>query len=135
MNIEMRHTKYRDRGIVSAFVVCLVATFVVAAGLAVDSGRLVASRITIADHAENAARVAAQQASGLRSGERILDPDRARRAALEYLARFGLEGEVIVDARSVVVSAETTEKMTLLRLVGIESRIVAATRRAELADR
>lgn len=99
-----------------------------------DSGRTVATRIEAADHAENAARVGVQQVVGLRSGERLIDPVGARRSAFGYLARFDLSGDVQVDAKSVTVTVRIVEEMTLLRLVGIESRAVSATRRAGLAD-
>lgn len=125
----------RDRGTLSAFVVCLASTFLVVAGLAVDSGRTVAARIEAADHAENAARVGVQQVVGLRSGERLIDPVGARRAVHGYLTGFALSGDVQVDAKSVTVTVRIVEEMTLLRLVGIESRTVSATRRAGLADR
>ncbi len=124
-----------DRGSIAAFVVCLAFTFVGVAGLAVDSGRLVATHIAAADHAENAARVAAQQVRGIRSGERTLDPDRARSAAARYLLRFGLSGDVRVDAVTVVVTVRMTGSMTLLRVIGVRDRSVSATRRAELTDR
>lgn len=127
----------RDRsskGSISAFVVCLASTFVVVAGLAVDSGRLVAARIAVADHAENAARVAVQQVRGIRSGQRSIDPGPARAAAANYLARFGLAGDIRVDVLSVTVTTRMVETMTLLRLVGVETRTVSATRRAALAD-
>ncbi|MEY4223302.1 MAG: hypothetical protein RIS33_236, partial [Actinomycetota bacterium] len=51
----------RDHGIVSGFVVCLTLTLTAATGLAIDAGRLVASHVQAADHAENAARVGAQE--------------------------------------------------------------------------
>lgn len=124
----------RDRGTLSAFVVCLASTFLVVAGLAVDSGRTVATRIEAADHAENAARVGVQQVIGLRSGERIIDPVSARQAVFGYLARFDVSGDVHVEERSVTVTVRIIEKMTLLRLVGIGSRAVSATRRAGLTD-
>jgi hypothetical protein len=124
-----------DKGSVSAFVVCLASTFLVVAGLAVDSGRLVASRIAVADHAENAARVAVQHVRGIRSGEKSIDPVQARRAAARYLAQFGLVGKIDIDPFSVTVSTRLVETMTLLRLVGIESHTVSATRRAVLVDR
>ncbi|MEY3617704.1 MAG: hypothetical protein RL726_402, partial [Actinomycetota bacterium] len=41
----------RDRGVVTAFVSGLVLAFVMLAGLAVDSGRLVAAHVTAGDHA------------------------------------------------------------------------------------
>lgn len=124
-----------DRGSISAFVVCLAMTFIVVAGLAVDSGRVVATRIDVADHAENAARVAVQQLRGIRSGERVIDPVRARRAATQYLSGFGLAGEVSVEPKSVTVTIQATQSMTLLRLVGIEHQQVSATRRAVVTDR
>lgn len=131
---EERHRSL-SRGSISAFVVCLASTFVVVAGLAVDSGRLVAARIAVADHAENAARIAVQQVRGLRAGERTVDAVAARAAALQYLARFELTGDIGIDLHSVTVTTRIVETMTLLRLVGIESRTVSATRRAELVDR
>jgi hypothetical protein len=123
-----------DKGSVSAFVVCLALTFVIVAGLAVDSGRLVASRIAVADHAENAARGAVQHVRGLRSGEKSIDPVAARRAASRYLAQFGLVGDILIEPLAVTVTTRFVETMTLLRLVGIESHTVSATRRAALVD-
>lgn len=124
----------REKGSVSAFVVCLALTFVIVAGLAIDSGRMVASHIAAADHAENAARVAAQQVGGIRSGERTLDPIRARSAAARYLSRFAVNGEIRIDPTSVVVTVRMVASTTLLRLIGIRDRHVSATRRAGLAD-
>lgn len=124
-----------DRGSISAFVVCLAMTFIVTAGLAVDSGRLVEARISAGDHAENAARVAVQQVSGIRSGERSVDPVRARRAAAQYLSQFGLAGSIRIESKSVTVTVRLTKDMTLLRLVGIARRQISAERRAELTDR
>lgn len=128
-------TRGNDRGSISAFVVCLAVTFIAVAGLAVDSGRLVSAHIAVADHAENAARVAAQQVRGLRSGERELDPARARAAAGRYLAQFGLTGDVEVGTTKVEVTARMVGTVTLLRILGIRNRQVSATRRAELIDR
>lgn len=132
---RMVHRGSNDSGSMSAFVVCLAATFIVVAGLAVDSGRLVASHIAVSDHAENAARIAAQQVGGIRSGERVIDPVRARAAASRYLLRFGLVGEVRVVSNVVQVTIRMVEPMTLLRLVGVRERWVSATRRAEVTDR
>jgi len=124
-----------DSGSISAFVVCLAMTFIVTAGLAVDSGRLVEARIAAGDHAENAARIAVQQVKGIRSGERTVDPIRARRAAGQYLSQFALTGDVHIESKSVTVRVRMNKDMTLLRLVGIARRQVSAERRAELTDR
>ena len=124
-----------DVGSITAFVVCLAMTFIITAGLAVDSGRLVEARISAGDHAENAARVAVQQVRGIRSGERTVDPVRARRAAGQYLSQFALTGDIRIESKSVTVTVRLTKDMTLLRLVGIARRQVSAARRAELTDR
>lgn len=122
----------RDRGSVTVFVVGLVLSFTVAAGLAFDSGRLVAARITIADHAENAARLGAQQVGNIRGGGRVLRPSAARSAALSYLSLNGLRGDVEVGSRTVTVTTRLTQSTMFLRLVGIGRRTVSATRSAEI---
>lgn len=122
----------REQGSVTVFVVGLVLSFTVAAGLAFDGGRLVAARITVADHAENAARIAAQQVGSLRSGERVLRPAAARSAALSYLSSYGLRGDVEVGSRIVTVTTRLSQPTTFLHLVGIGQRVVSATRSAEI---
>jgi hypothetical protein len=106
----------------------------VTAGLAVDGGRIVAARVEAADHAENAARVAAQQVTLLRLGWRLLDPIKARRAAEEYLSTHGVGGQVTIGLRTVTVTVMLTQQTTLLRLAGIGRRTVTATRSAELVE-
>jgi hypothetical protein len=124
----------RDRGVVTAFVLGLAMCFMVTAGLAVDGGRIVAARVEAADHAENAARVAAQQVTLLRLGWRLLDPIKARRAAEEYLSTHGVGGQVTIGLRTVTVTVMLTQQTTLLRLAGIGRRTVTATRSAELVE-
>lgn len=122
----------RDRGLVTAFVTGLVMTFVVAAGLAVDGGRLVAAHVTAGDHAENAARAGAQEVTLVRLGWRLIDPSRATVTARAYLASHGLEGDVRADFRSVTVTVRMHQRTTLLQLVGVGDRTVASTRTARL---
>jgi hypothetical protein len=122
----------RDRGLVTAFVIGLVMTFVVAAGLAVDGGRLVAAHVTAGDHAENAARAGAQEVTLVRLGWRLIDPSRATVTARAYLASHGLEGDVRADFRSVTVTVRMHQRTTLLQLVGVGDRTVASTRTARL---
>lgn len=124
----------RDRGMVTAFAVSIVLTLFIASGLAIDSGRLVAARIQVADHAENAARLAAQELIGIRAGSPAIDQEKGRRVALDYLADHGVTGEVSFGRRSVAVSVHTTREMTILKLAGIQSKRVSATRTAEVAD-
>lgn len=131
---QVERRSSRDRGSMTVFVVGLVLSFVVAAGLAVDGGRLVAARIAVSDHAENAARVGAQRVGALRSGRRILVVGTARAAALEYLASQGLTGEVTVGARAITVTTRINQPTTILRLVGVTERTVTATRSAEITS-
>jgi len=114
------------------FVVGLAMSFMVVAGLAVDGGRIVSARVSAADHAENAARVGAQQVTLIRLGWRVLDPARARQASMDYLAFHGVSGTVDVGINSVTVRVVVTQPTTLLRLVGIPSRSVSASRTATL---
>ena len=116
-----------ERGTVSAFIVVLVLACLMAAGLALDGGRIVAARVEVTDIAGNAARAAAQQVDGLRSGEPQLDPARARAAAEQVLSAAGASGSVDVRGTSVTVTATTNQPMLLLRLVGISQKRVSAT--------
>ncbi len=123
-----------DRGVVTAFVLGLVLAFVVLAGLAVDSGRLVAAHVTAGDHAENAARAGAQEVTLVRLGWRLVDPRRATATARAYLDAHGLDGDVTANFRGVTVTVRVRQATTLLRLVGIEEREVSSTRTARLVS-
>lgn len=117
----------RERGTVSAFVVVLALACLLAAGLSLDGGRIVAARLQVGDIAANAARAGAQHVAGLRGGERSLDPARAEAAARRVLTAAGATGAVRVSGRSITVTASTTQPMLLLRLAGVTSRTVSAT--------
>lgn len=120
----------RDRGVVSGFVVGLAVSLVVMAGLAIDSGRLVAARTEAADHAENAARLAAQEVALIRLGVRTIDPSRANAVVAAYFDRHGVDGDVSIDHQSVTVTVRADQETTLLHLVGIDSRSVSVSRTA-----
>lgn len=119
----------RDTGSISAFVVVITMTVLACAGLAVDGARVVGAKVSAADEAENAARAGAQELTSLRGGGAPqLDPVRARAAAETYLAADGLSGDVTVAGDRVTVTVRTTVSTTLLRLVGISTKTVTATR-------
>lgn len=126
--------RLRDEGMVTAFAVSVALALFIASGLALDSGRLVAARIEAADHAENAARLAAQEVIGIRSGRPVVDQGEGRRVALDYLADHGISGEVSINQRSVTVRVHIIKEMTVLMLAGIESKRVSAVRTAEITD-
>lgn len=124
--------KTRDRGLVSGFVVCLALTFMAMAGLAVDSGRLVAARLEAADHAENAARLGAQEVDLIRAGARIVDRTRAHRVTSDYFSDHALDGSVMVNHQTVTVTIRDEQDTTILHLFGIDSRQFSVTRRATI---
>ena len=117
-----------DKGSISAFVVVMTLVVIVCAGLAVDGARIIGGKVAAADHAENAARVAAQELASVHGGELALDPARARAAADAYLSAHGLSGVVTVTPEKVIVTVSQTVSMTLLTLVGLSSKVVSATR-------
>lgn len=118
-----------DRGSISAFVVVITLTVLTCAGLAVDGARVIGAKVAAADHAENAARAGAQELTGVRSGGTpMLDQGRARAVAQAYLSSHGLVGTVDTSASRITVTVWSTVATTLLRLAGITSKTVSATR-------
>lgn len=124
-----------DEGVVTAFVVGLVMTFIVCAGLGVDGGRLIAARLTLADHAENAARLAAQELTSLRTGSPKIDQQAAYQSARRYLNDNNMTGEIDTSPESVTVTVSQTVEMTLLRLFGADDHQLFVTRQVEPRDR
>ena len=121
-------------GVVSAFVVGLLMTFIACAGLGVDGGRLVSVRLTLADHAENAARLVAQELTSLRTGSPKIDQSGAHRLALRYLNDNNLSGDISTSANSVSVTVSQTVEMSILRLFGAKDHLISVTRRVEPRD-
>ena len=121
-------------GVVSAFVVGLLMTFIACAGLGVDGGRLVSVRLTLADHAENAARLAAQELTSLRTGSPKIDQSGAHRLALRYLNDNNLSGDISTSANSVSVTVSQTVEMSILKLFGAKDHLISVTRRVEPRD-
>ena len=124
--------QHPERGSVSVYVVIIAASLMLMAGLCVEGGRVLNARSTMADQAEQAARVGVQQLSmeKLRgSGVAATDPSAASSAARSYLARTGDAQTSTVKASSdrVSVTVERDVPTTMLRLVGIPSIHVSVT--------
>lgn len=117
-----------DRGSVTAFIVGLVMTFIACAGLAVDGGRLVTAKVRASDRAENAARLGAQAVTGIRLGVPIVEQRRAVRIASDFLRSVGASGSVDANRFEVCVTIREQVGMTLLDLVGVDSRPVRGRR-------
>lgn len=119
-----------EEGSVSALVVALAGTFVACAALALDGGRLIATYVQISDHAGNAARRGVQEVTSLRSGDPVVDGDRARHVVRQYLSRNGLSGDVIAHERSVTVAVTATVRMSILGVIGVGDRSISVNRTA-----
>ena len=127
---RLRYTE-RDRGSITGFVLVITMAVICCAGLVIDGGRIVGAKVSASDHAENAARVGAQQVVSLRTGQWALDAARAKRNAEAYLVAHGVDGSVAVNANRVTVTVQSTVSTTLLRLVGVVTKSVHATRFAQ----
>ena len=125
-----QHTK-RDSGSITGFVLVITMAVICCAGLVIDGGRIVGAKVSASDHAENAARVGAQQVVSLRTGQWVLDAVRAKRNAEAYLVAHGVDGSVAVSANRVTVTVQSTVSTTLLRLVGVSTKSVHASRFAQ----
>jgi uncharacterized membrane protein len=123
-----------EDGVVSAFVVGLMMTFIVCAAFGVDGGRLVATRLELADHAENAARIGAQEITDLRSGRPKIDQNLAQRSSTTNLVDQDLNYSVSVSSNSVTVTAIREVEMTLLKLFGVRNYTISVIRTAEPRD-
>lgn len=120
----------RDRGSISGFVVVITIAVLACGGLVFDGARVVAAKVDAADHAENAARAGAQEIAA-REGVVVLDLARARRSADIYLSGAGVSGVVTVTPQRITVTVFETVETTLLRLVGVNSKSVSATRSSD----
>jgi len=126
-----------ESGVVTAFVVGLLMTFVVCAGLGVDGGRLIAARLEMADLAENAARIGAQELFDFRSGEPKLDHSKSRYSVYEFLSDEAVtadQADVVISDLQVAVTVQREIEMTLLKLFGVQSHELKVTRVAEPRD-
>ena len=88
----------------------------------------------IADHTQNAARIAAQNVVGIRSGDPRVDTREGVRDARSYMTDAGLAATVVVDGRTVRVTVEQKVRLPLLSLVGVGATRVRVTRSAELTE-
>ena len=131
----MAKTRLRgDDGTMTVLFAVVFVAFLMMLGLVVDGGRLLDQRSHAHDIAAQAARAGAQHLAvdGFTSdGNLALDPNRARTAATDFLARVGMTGVVTVTGPTVTVTVTDTVELTWLRLVGATSKHVAATASAD----
>jgi hypothetical protein len=117
-------------GFATAFVVVLVLTLLLCAGLLLDGGLALSGKITAMDEAQEAARAGAQAlniAQFRTTGTAVLDPQAATDAADGYLAQTGDTGTVQVAGDTVTVTVTHVQHTQLLDLAGINAITVQAT--------
>lgn len=111
-----------EHGQVTVVVVVLLVALLALAGLSLDGGLALASKVRADGQAESAARAGAQalDLSAYRTtGQVRLDPARAHQLAQAYLASVGATGSVEVGDDTVTVEITATYQTQLMSLVGV----------------
>jgi Flp pilus assembly protein TadG len=111
----------RDDGTITLGLVVLVLAALAAVGLVVDGGAKVRAVQTATRVAAEAARAGAQQAdvAAVQAGDGlVLDPARARAAALAVLSDAGVPGSVTTTPDRVSVTASVTRPTVFLGMFG-----------------
>jgi Flp pilus assembly protein TadG len=127
-------TRRDDAGTVTAFTMILVLAVLAFAGLVLDAGLAIATKVQAVSSAQSAARAGAREldVAALRTSATIrLDPARATAAARNWLNRAGATGTVTVTPDTVTVTITTARRTQLLHLVGLTSIPVTATATAQ----
>ena len=120
----------RDEGQVTAFVTVFMIGLLAVAGLVLDGGLALSTKIRALDTAQAAARIGAQQLDVVTyrtGGTERLDPVRAATAAQAFVAGAGLHGEVTATATTVTVTVHAQSRTQLLNLIGVSALPVSAT--------
>ncbi|TSD65525.1 pilus assembly protein TadG-related protein [Aeromicrobium piscarium] len=121
-----------ERGAASVFVVGMSVVLLLCAGLAIDGGVGINTRMRVADDAEQAARAGANAVDVGRlrsSGVVAIDPVQARQAAAGFLAGRGYSAgqySVSVDGTEVSVDVRDSTDTIILSIINIDSYPVSA---------
>ena len=111
--------------------VLLVTVLTLILGIAVDLSGQVQTKRQAFDVATQAARVAGQQLDTDRlfddRGGVRLSTDSARQAALDYIERAGMTGQVTIDGTDITVTATAQYTPVVLSILGIDTLPVTGT--------
>jgi hypothetical protein len=123
-----------ESGRVTAFVVIIVTSVLLFAGLVLDGGLALAAKVRALGEAQEAARAGAQEidlAAYRANGTLRLEPQQASAAARNYLAAAGHTGTVSIAGNTVHVTVTISQSTQLLPLIGIGSITVTAAGQAQ----
>lgn len=122
-----------EAGVVTLFVVALMAVFVALGGLVVDGGVLLDARRRAINEAEAAARAGAQALAPdtVRAGASDVSVAGAEEAVRRYVAATGHDARVAVAADAVEVTVSFRQPLLILGAFGLASPVVAGTARVE----
>ena len=126
--------KRKNKGSLSAMVVCLVMATMSLAGLAYDGGRVVSTYMEMSDIAQNAARLGGQQIVGIREGNPRIDEDLATTAMRTYLVARGLIGSFDIQGTKTTVVVSTKMPMRILGIIGVGQRTIRVNRTVDVVD-
>lgn len=123
------HSRFSDRGSISAFIALLLVALVALAGLVVDGGAALSAHQAAVDEAEQAARAGAGALStdALRSGSLVIDQDAAIDSAEAFTSAAGHPGTATVSGGAVTIAIHYRIPTSVLGIVGITSLPVSAT--------
>jgi hypothetical protein len=122
-----------EQGRVTAFVVLIASACLLFAGVVLDGGLALASKVQAIGQAEEAARAGAQEldlAAYRSNGTVRLNPSTAQAAAQRYLASVGATGTVSVADNTVRVRVQVRQRTQLLKIIGIDAIATTAEGRA-----
>ena len=126
--------KRKNKGSLSAMVVCLVMATMSLAGLAYDGGRVVSTYMAISDAAQNAARLGGQQLVGIRDGHPHIDEDLATAAMRTYLVTRGFTGKFDIQRTKATVEVSAKISMRILGIIGVGERTIRVNRTVDVVD-
>ena len=126
--------KRKNKGSLSAMVVCLVMATMSLAGLAYDGGRVVSTYMEMSDAAQNAARLGGQQLVGIRDGHPHIDEDLATSAMRTYLVTRGFTGKFDIQQTKATVEVSAKISMRILGIIGVGERTIRVNRTVDVVD-
>lgn len=134
----MTPREHDERGSVSVWAVLIVTAFALIVGISVDLTGHIAAKQRTTDVAAQAARIAGQQADpdSLMAGTRTVtvNPQRARQAALAYIAGAGMTGTATLTPGGTQLTISTTDsyRPVFLSSLGMGPLTVTGTSTARL---